>query len=223
MGGAIPLDFLFWGAAFSAYFCVMTFIWSNFVSELATSPVTEWVGVFTGLLCVWLAARNIIWNWPFAVVNVLIYLLLFLEKKLYADSALQIYLLATNIYGWYYWSSNKQAKATPIVVLKTKSLLWYSLTVFAFTVAVGWLLSENTQAALPYLDSFCTACSLVAQFLLARRVLQNWLIWLFVDIIYVGIYVAKGLTPTAWMYAFYAAIALKGFFDWKKIYREQES
>jgi nicotinamide mononucleotide transporter PnuC len=76
-------------------------------------------------------------------------------------------------------------------------------------------------AAFPYLDSFCTVISLTAQVFMARKVLENWLIWIFVDIIYVGIYIIKGLEPTAFMFGVYTILAAVGYFDWRKVYREQ--
>ena len=77
-------------------------------------------------------------------------------------------------------------------------------------------------ASYPYLDSFCTACSLVAQVFLTRKILENWLIWIFVDIIYVGVYIFKGLDATAFMYAIYVPIALLGYLDWRKDYKKQQ-
>jgi len=77
-------------------------------------------------------------------------------------------------------------------------------------------------AAYPYLDSFCTTCSLIAQVYLTRKILENWLIWIFVDIIYVGVYIAKHLQPTAILYAAYIPIALLGYLDWRKEYKKQQ-
>ena len=82
---------------------------------------------------------------------------------------------------------------------------------------------HKTDAAFPFADSFCTACSLVAQIFLARKVVENWLIWIFVDIIYVGVYLAKGLHLTAGMYALYIYIALMGYLAWRKEFNQQKA
>lgn len=187
-----------------------------------TTPL-EWCGVITGILCVWLAAKNNILNWPIAIVSVTIYIFIFFESKLYADMGLQVYFLLTNLYGWYYWRQHKNnpEKQQPIGIITQKEAFLSVTAVIVFTVVLGFLLHKNTDAAFPFTDSFCTACSLVAQFFLARRVLQNWLIWIFVDIIYVGIYFSKELYATGLMYALYIIIATFGYLDWKKIYREQ--
>lgn len=187
-----------------------------------TAPL-EWWGVVTGILCVWLAAKNNILNWPIAIVSVTIYIFIFFESKLYADMGLQVYFLLTNLYGWYYWGKQKNnpEKQRPIAVITKNEILISILAIIVFTIALGFLLHKNTDASFPFVDSFCTACSLIAQFFLARRVLQNWLIWIFVDIIYVGVYFSKELYATGLMYALYIIIATVGYLDWKKIYREQ--
>jgi nicotinamide mononucleotide transporter len=185
--------------------------------------ILEWFGVFTGILCVWLAAKNNIWNWPIAIVSVIIYIFIFSESKLYADMGLQVYFLGMNIYGWYYWSRQKSNPGLerPISLITKNEILLSIGGVIVFTFALGFLLHKNTDASFPFIDSFCTACSLIGQIFLARRVLQNWLIWIFVDIIYVGIYFSKDLYATGLMYTLYIAIATMGYLDWRKIYREQ--
>jgi nicotinamide mononucleotide transporter len=176
----------------------------------------EVIGVITGLLCVYLAAKNNIWNWPFAIISVVIYIFIFFEAHLFADMGLQVYFLAMNIYGWYYWSKKPATeKKTPVARITKKEIILSAIAIVVFTFILGSLL-KYTTASYPYLDSFCTACSLVAQVFLARKVLENWLIWIFVDIIYVGIYLFKDLHLTAVMYAIYVGIALMGYIDWRK-------
>jgi nicotinamide mononucleotide transporter len=178
-------------------------------------------GVVTGLLCVYLAAVNNIWNWPIAIISVGIYIFIFFDARLFADMGLQVYFLITNIYGWYYWS-NKPANESkiPVALITRRELFISAVAVVVFTIILGSIL-KYTPASYPYIDSFCAACSLVAQVFLARKVLENWLIWIFVDIIYVGVYIFKGLNLTAIMYGIYVAIALLGYIDWRKEYKKQ--
>ena len=181
----------------------------------------EIIGVITGLLCVYLAAKNIIWNWPFAIVNVSIYIFIFFNTHLYADMGLQFYFLATNIYGWYFWSHKPATDLkAPVILIKKNEIIFSVIAVTVFTFLLGSVL-KYTTASFPYLDSFCTACSLVAQFFLARKILENWLIWVFVDVVYVGVYIFKGLHLTALMYGVYVAIAIMGYIDWKNDYKKQ--
>lgn len=201
----------------------MEILKDSFTQLFIQTGALEWCGVFTGVLCVWLAAKNNIYNWPVAIISVVIYIFIFFESNLYADMGLQFYFFFTNIYGWYYWSRhrNNPEASRPIVNITKKELLFSLIGVIIFTFLLGQLLYKNTNASLPYLDSFCTACSLIAQIFLARKVIQNWLIWIFVDIIYVGMYIYKDLYATAIMYALYIYIASVGYLDWKKTYREQ--
>ncbi|HEY0245919.1 MAG TPA: nicotinamide riboside transporter PnuC [Mucilaginibacter sp.] len=181
----------------------------------------EIIGVITGLLCVYLAAKNVIWNWPFAIISVAIYIFIFYNTHLYADMGLQFYFLAMNIYGWYFWSKKPATDVkTPVVLIKKKEIILSAIAIIVFTCLLGSVL-KYTPASYPFIDSFCTACSLIAQVFLARKVLENWLIWIFVDIVYVGVYLFKGLHLTAIMYAIYVAIALMGYIDWKKEYKKQ--
>ena len=185
----------------------------------------EWCGVFTGVLCVWLAAKNNIWNWPIACISVLIYVFIFFEGRLYADAGLQIYFLFTNIYGWYYWSKQRDnpIKERPVSNITGKEIILSIIGVIIFTLALGFTLFHQTNASFPFVDSFCTACSIIAQIFLARKVIQNWLIWIFVDIIYVGVYFSKDLYATGLMYTLYIGIATMGYLDWRKAYREQDN
>jgi len=163
----------------------------------------EFIGVVTGLLCVYLAAKNKIWNWPIAIVSVGIYIFIFYDTHLYADMGLQVYFMGMNIYGWYYWAKKPAGEdKTPVALISRKELVISIIAIVVFTFILGTLL-KYTPASYPYVDSFCTACSLVAQVWLARKILENWLIWIFVDIVYVGVYIFKGLHLTAIMYAIY--------------------
>ncbi len=186
---------------------------------LSQQSLLETFGVITGILCVYLAAKNNILNWPIAIVSVTIYIVIFIEAKLYADTGLQVYFLLTNIYGWYFWSQKTGTKKVPVTSISRKEIIYSVIAILVFTVSLGFLLQRGTDASFPFIDSFCTACSLVAQFFLARKVMENWLIWIFVDVIYVGVYIAKGLDLTAGMYALYIYIAYIGYMDWRKDFR----
>ncbi|MXV51578.1 nicotinamide riboside transporter PnuC [Pedobacter sp. HMF7647] len=192
-----------------------------FIQEISnwfhSQSLLEVIGVITGLLCVLLAALNIIWNWPLAIISVCIYIIIFFEAKLYADMGLQVYFLAMNIYGWYYWSRDRGiGDKKPVVRISSTEIILSAIGVVIFTGILGFILHKETDASFPFIDSFCTACSLIAQLFLARKVLENWLIWVFVDVIYTVVYLLKGLHLTAGMYAVYIVIALLGYIDWKK-------
>ncbi|MBL4677722.1 MAG: nicotinamide mononucleotide transporter [Mucilaginibacter sp.] len=183
--------------------------------------ILEVIAVITGLLCVYLAAKNNIWNWPFAIISVSLYIFIFFEARLYADMGLQFYFLGMNIYGWWFWSHASTENKVPVKRIANREI-WLSIAaVLLFTFILGSLL-KYTPASYPYLDSFLAACSLVAQVFLARKVLENWLIWVFVDVIYVGVYVFKDLRLTATMYIIYAVIAAMGYIDWRRDWKQQQ-
>ncbi len=188
----------------------------------------ELTAVVTGLLCVYLAAINNIWNWPLAIISTGISIYVFEQNQLYADMGQNIYMTLINIYGWYYWSHRpKDAAKVPVTRITLRQVTAFILIVGLATPVLGYTLITLSPilhykpAAFPYLDTFCTACSLVAQVFMARKVLENWLIWIFVDMIYVGVYTAKHLEPFAFMFGIYALIAVKGYVDWRKDYRKQ--
>lgn len=190
---------------------------------LKSQSLLEIFGVISGILCVYLAARNNIWSWPLAIISVSIYIIIFYDAKLYADAGLQVYFLITNIYGWYFWSrKSEKDEKVPVSFASGKSIILSLIAIVIFTLLLGTFLYKGTDASFPYIDSFCTACSLIAQLFLARKIIENWLIWIFVDIIYVGVYLVKDLHLTAGMYALYILIAAMGYINWKKEFRQSK-
>ncbi len=200
----------------------LMYLISVFTDWLRSQSLLETSGVITGILCVYLAAKNNIWNWPIAIISVLIYIFIFFEAKLYADTGLQVYFLLMNFYGWYFWSRKDQHQRVPVSSISFKEIILSLAGIVIFTAMLGFFLYKRTDASFPFIDSFCTACSLIAQVFLARKVLENWLIWIFVDIIYVGVYISKDLHLTAGMYALYIIIAAIGYRDWRNEYKRSD-
>lgn len=199
----------------------MDVLFFNMLNWVGPKNILEALGVIAGVLCVYFAAKNNIWSWPIGLISVAIYIVVFWEAKLYADMGLQFYFMITNFYGWYFWSRKSVSVPKVKVGRITKKEIQLSVVaIVVFTIVLGFLLKYGTDASFPYIDSFCTACSLVAQVFLARKVLENWLIWIFVDLIYVGVYVVKGLDLTAAMYALFIYIALIGYLDWRKEFKQ---
>ncbi|MFZ4863640.1 nicotinamide riboside transporter PnuC [Sphingobacterium sp. Mn56C] len=185
------------------------------------TSILEWVATITGFLCVFLASKQNILNWPISIISVSIYLYIFYQNKLYGDAVLQLYFISTAIYGWYYWS-RLEARADkplsrPVLSLNVVQVVW-TLSCIAVLGTLISLLLQKTDTDVPYADGFCTAGSLVAQFLMSRKVLQNWLLWLGVNICYIPLYYHKGLYLTAILYVAFAFIAYQGYKDWRKSY-----
>lgn len=187
---------------------------------LHTSP-SEWIGVITGFACIYLATRESVWSWPVSIISVLAYAWVFYEAKMYGDMSLQFYFLFTAIYGWYYWMKKKESDDKPITDLDLRGRITAVLAVIILTVLLGVFLANFTDTDVPFADGFCTAMSFVAQVLLTRKVLYNWILWIIVDICYVPLYIYKNLNLSAVFYTVLIALAIKGYLDWKKNYREQ--
>ena len=188
------------------------------VNQFAATTWLEWVGTLSGFACVYLAARQNIWNWPVAIISVIAYSILFYDYQLYGDAFLQLYFMATSFYGWYYWLKRKEAHQKPIERLSSAGLLKVAFAGIVLTLMLGWFLDNYTNTNVPYADGFCTAISFIAQFLMTRKVLQNWVLWIIVDICYVPLYLYKDLMLTAILYTFFLALAVMGYRQWKKTY-----
>ncbi|WP_156308123.1 nicotinamide riboside transporter PnuC [Sphingobacterium endophyticum] len=196
----------------------MDIIQQLFNQFLMTSSL-EWLATITGFLCVYLAAKQNIWNWPISIVSVLTYLYIFYQNKLYGDSLLQLYFLGTAVYGWYYWNKRAHSQEKPISSLSTRQFFWTIIIILAVSGILGFVLDKFTDTDVPYADGFCTATSFVAQFLMTRKVLQNWLLWVFVDICYIPLYLHKDLVLTSFLYLAFAVIAWNGYRDWGKTFK----
>lgn len=179
--------------------------------------VMEIVAALFGAVSVYLSVRENIWSWPTAIVNVFLYIFVFFEAKLYADMGLQVVYLVLSFYGWYQWLYGGKGR-TALTVSRTPRTL--ALVFFAagctFAVVLGFALRAGTDAALPFWDASTTSFSLLAQWMMTRKLLENWLIWIAVDVVYVGMYINKMLYPTAALYAVFLVLAVLGYFQWKK-------
>ncbi|MDA9554934.1 nicotinamide riboside transporter PnuC [Pelobium sp.] len=192
---------------------------SSVIEQFLAITWIEWFGVITGALCVYLAAKENILNWPIAMLSVTTYIYIFYQAKLYGDTLLQFYFLGTSVYGWYYWTfgQSKSLKSErPVSTLLKKDWLIILFVQVIFCVLIGILLDKYTDTDVPFIDSFCTVMSFIAQYLMTRKKLENWLIWVIVDIAYIPLYIHKNLLATAVLYFVFLLIALKGYFDWKR-------
>jgi nicotinamide mononucleotide transporter len=177
----------------------------------------EIVAVVISFLGIWLTARRHMLCWPVNFLACMLYFKLFRDEKLYADMALQLLFGLSIIYGWFAWRGDRSTDGEVIVRPLSPTEALIGLTAGALgALAIGWFTSHYTDAALPWVDSGLTSFSLVAQLWTARRHKANWLLWIVVDVIYVGMFVFKGLYPTAVLYAAMVGLAVVGYIDWHK-------
>lgn len=188
----------------------------------STSPL-EFVAVSFGLVSVYLSAREHIISWPTAIVNVAIFFVLFWRAKLYADAVLQLVYLALSIYGWYEWRFGG-AQHTPLRVSRATRRHWAVLVPLFLVggVGLGALLARYTDSPLPYSDALLTAGSLVAQWMMTRKLLENWIVWIVADVVYVPVFIQRGLPLTALQYSVFLVLAAMGWFGWRQSLRAQQ-
>src|SRR3954470_97427 len=157
------------------------------------SPL-EITAVVFGLLSVIFTIRQSIWCWPTGLVNVILYVLIFKEAHLYSDVVLQVIYVPLQLYGWYHWlRGNRNGPNLPITRLSLPAIgIWTAIAVNLIAID-GYIMHRYFNAALPWWDAAIAVLSLIAQYLLARKVLDNWMIWIAVDILALGVYTAKGL------------------------------
>jgi len=182
--------------------------------------ILEWIAAIAGAISVYLSARENIWSWPTAIVNVGLYIIVFRRTGLYSDMGLQVVYLALSIYGWYEWLYGGKNRST-LRVSRASAREWLIAIPVAviFWLALARYTATLSGVALPYLDSGLTTLSLVAQWMMTRKVLENWVLWIVADIVYVPMYVYKGLPVTAALYAIFLALAALGLRSWWRSYQ----
>ena len=181
----------------------------------------EIVAVVVTLLAVYLTAKQIIWCWPLGMFSVTLYGVVFYQARLYADMGLQGLYFALAVYGWWAWLHGGEDHGK-LAVSRTS---WRMATTLALVgalaaIVLGQTLFRLTDASLPFMDSALTSFSIVAQWMQTRKKLEAWLVWLAVDVFYVGMFIYKALYPTAGLYAVFLYLAVMGYVEWRRSIRE---
>lgn len=177
----------------------------------------ELVAVIFGIVSVYLSVRQNIWSWPTALINVALYFLLFYKVGLFSDMGLQVVYFALSLYGWYEWLYGGAGR-TELKVTRATARVWLAASAVGIVVwlALAQITSRIKGVALPYVDAGTTTTSLVAQWMMTRKILENWAIWVAVDVVYVGMFIFKHLYLTAGLYAVFLVLAAMGHFQWKR-------
>jgi nicotinamide mononucleotide transporter len=175
----------------------------------------EWIAAIAGAVSVYLSARENIWSWPTAIVNVGLYIIVFKVTGLYSDMGLQVVYLVLSIYGWYEWLHGG-ANRSQLEVSRASRREWLIAAPIALVFWLGLARYTSTLSgvALPYLDSGLTTLSLVAQWMMTRKILENWILWIIADVVYVPMYVYKKLPVTAALYLVFLLLAVMGLRGW---------
>ena len=177
----------------------------------------EIIGFASGILGVWLTMKKNKWCFPIGLINVSVSLYLFFMQGLYADSLQQIVYIILLLYGWYTWNTPVSETQRLLVIgrLNSKEIFFTILFIAITTRLLGTTIAEFTDAKLPFLDSFATSCAFLAQYFIARKKIETWILWMFVNVIYVGIYFNNEMYLYVVLFSIYGILALMGWNSWK--------
>ena len=182
----------------------------------------ETLAVLCAIAYLFLAMRENIYCWYFAFFSTALYAWIFRDVNLYMESALNVYYVLMAFYGWFCWRTSK-AKGEGLKIKSWKLNLHLKVIglICLLTAVSGVLLSINTSARLPYLDSLTTWGSVITTFMVARKVLENWLYWVVINSLSIFLYVDRELYQTAVLFAMYTALSVAGYFQWRSIYQRE--
>ena len=191
------------------------------VSVQSMSP-WEMTAVLCAIAYLLLAVKENVWCWFFAFVSTAIYTVLFWDVSLLMESALNVYYMAMAVYGWYQWTHGGTNGEPHELEIRPLNGVQHGLIIGStalLTAVSGYLLSEHSDAAWPYIDSFTTWASVITTYLVARKYLQNWLYWIVIDAVSIPLYIDRDLHLTALLFVIYIVIAVFGYRSWLQHYR----
>jgi nicotinamide mononucleotide transporter len=191
----------------------------SIIAYFFKNPIEFW-GFITSVICVWLNTRENVWGWFFAIIAAALYFKFFYDIRLYGDMLLQVFFIGVSIYGWYEWMYGS-AEHNRLKISHFPLHLLPNLIVVAVILNAGiigllyWMRSD-----LVLIDAFLTMMSLIAQWMMARKYLENWWVWIVADVMYVGLYAYKEAYLTSFLYFIFLGLATLGYFSWKNIYSQ---
>ena len=182
------------------------------------SLILQIAGTTLGLLYLWLEYKANIWLWVVGAIMPMVHGVLYLEKGVYADAAMQLYYILAGIYGLVVWRRRARCVNSSKIGHTPKGWVLPLVAVYAtLHVAIYFVLVEFTDSQVPIFDSMSTALCIVAMWMLSRKLVEQWLVWLVVDMISVGLYIYKGIPITAGLYTLYCMLAIAGYVRWRKM------
>jgi nicotinamide mononucleotide transporter len=200
---------------------VVDSMFTTLQENLLDSSWLEAVAVVFGLLSVWYARKENILVYPTGIVNVLIYVYLCFNVKLYADAGINLFYFAMSIYGWYMWV-RKDAQRHVRSISRATAGLWAGsiMAALVFFAILSYVLKTYTDSSVPYWDGLTTAIFIVGMWLMALKKVENWIFWIAGDLISVPLYASKGLILSGIQFAVFLALAIAGLIEWERKYRE---
>lgn len=188
--------------------------------------MAEWMeilGFATGLACVALAARRNVANYPIGIANNLVFLAVFVGGGLYAAAGLQLVYLAFGVHGWVRWSRGAEQDRAFVARTPRRAVPWLIAAGLAGALVLWWVLTTFTDSEVALADAATTSASLVAQYMLNRKWLENWLVWIGVDIAFVALAATRGLWITAALYLVFMGLCVFGLLSWRRLRRATDA
>ncbi|WGM38001.1 nicotinamide riboside transporter PnuC [Caulobacter sp. NIBR1757] len=182
------------------------------------SPLEIAAAVFSALSVLFTVRRSL-WLWPTGLIGTALYFVVFLQARLYGSAGLQVFFLVIQLYGWWWWARGKAGEEPPIARLPRRAVLLTALAAVAAAGIAAWGLTAFTDARAAPADMLITTLSIAAQWLLSRKILENWLFWIAVDVLAIGVYASQGLALTAGLYGLFLAMACWGLWEWRRSLR----
>ncbi len=179
---------------------------------------TELAGALLGLANIVLLVRRSVWNFPVAMAMVTLIGITLFEKRLYSETGLQVFFFVVNAWGWYLWSRARGAEedSVPVGWMSDRARFVWAAATAALSLTLGWIMHRFTNAALPFADSAVTGASIAAQILLSLRRIENWVLWVAIDVISVALYLNRELYFLAALYLVFLILSVQGLREWKK-------
>ena len=195
---------------------------SALVNGLIYIDPLEGIAVVTGVLSVWFAKKENILVYPTGIISVLIYVYILAHNKLYGDMGINAYYFILSVYGWYNWSKKDNEKQ--VIHISTSSITENAFSFFLFFLFFSiliFILKGYTDSDVPIIDSFTTALFFVAMILMARKKIENWIVWIIGDLISIPLYFYKGLVLTSIQFLVFLGLAIAGYLSWKNSMEER--
>ncbi len=199
--------------------------WFSYILDYIGQHIIELLATLFGFIYLIYSILENKLLWLFGFLSSILFVFVFFNAKIYADMGISVYYVAVSIYGWIHWTLYKgeKKKEIPTTTLTVKQWLYVFLSTAILFTFIGLFLDKFTDSNIAYWDAFTTAASIVGTWMLARKILENWFVWIVVDSISVLLYIYKGLYPTTGLFIFYTILAIIGYYQWKKSYRRQKS
>ena len=199
----------------------MNEILQNIKSGFLATSLLEWYGVLSGVLYVIFISYKKMIAWFFALISSCIYVYLCFKSQLFIETGLQFFYVIMAIYGWVKWNTDKSENDEKIIQWETKFHLYNCLISGVLVFVLGYVFDHYTEQANPYTDAFSTVFSLLATFMVTKKVLENWIYWIVIDAVCIYLFSSRGLYLTSLLFFIYTIIAVFGFIQWKKQFKLQ--